>query len=142
MPVNFNEWAPDYPDASDYANPFYSEGGFYTSGNNLLASNFASLPPSTPNDVVHLNGTTYTQSQVWSWIQGNVTLGGTSVDPAVRQRAYKVTTELAIAMGLDVYIYQGRGFWYLRSWMKGYEMEENPMTGGEGTLVYYWMTKE
>jgi ABC-type transport system substrate-binding protein len=141
MPVSFNEWAPDYPDASDYVNPFYGEGGYFTSGTNLLASNFASLPPSTPNDVVHINGTAYTQAQVWGWMQGNITLGGTSVDPAVRQRAYKLTTELAIAMGLDVYVYQGRCFWFFRSWLKGYEMQENPITGGDYTLLYYWLTK-
>ena len=140
MAVSFNTWAPDYPDASDYVNPYYSEGGYYASGNNLLASNFASLPPSTPNDMVHVNGTTYTQAQVWSWMQGNITLGGTSVDPAVRQRAYKVTTELAIAMGLDVYVYQSEAFWYFRSWLKGYEMEENPIS--VGTLLYFWVTKE
>jgi len=140
MAVSYNTWAPDYPDASDYVNPFYQEGGYYSSGSNLLASNFASLPPSTPNDVVHINGTSYTQTQVWSWMQGNITLGGTSVDPAVRQRAYKVTTELAIAMGLDVYVYQGEAFWYFRSWLKGYEMQENPITVGD--LLYYWVTKE
>jgi ABC-type transport system substrate-binding protein len=140
MAVSYNTWAPDYPDASDYVNPFYSEGGYYASGANLLASNFAALPPSSPNDVVHVNGTAYTQAQVWGWMQGNITLGGTSVDPAVRQRAYKVATELAIAMGLDVYVYQATAFWYFRSWLKGYERQENPIT--VDTLLYYWVTKE
>jgi len=139
MAASLNWWFPDYPDPADYINPFYSEGGFYTSGNNLIASNFVSLPPSTPNDVVHVNGTTYTQSQVWGWMQGNITLGGTSVDPAVRERAYKITEELAVAMGLDVYVYQSAGFLYFRSWLKGYQMEENPITSG--TLLYYWLTK-
>ena len=140
MPVSFNEWAPDYPDASDYVNPFYQEGGYFTSGSNLLASNLASLPPSTANDVVHVNGTAYSQAQVWGWMQGNITLGGTSVDPAVRQRAYKVTTELAIDMGLYVYIYQAQNFLFMRSWLKGYEMQTNPIISG--TFLYYWLTKE
>lgn len=52
-------------------------------------------------------------------MQGNITLGGTSVDPACRQRAYKVTTELAIAMRLDVYIYQGRDFLVLQVLAEG-----------------------
>jgi ABC-type transport system substrate-binding protein len=140
MAVSYNTWAPDYPDASDYVNPFYSEGGYYASGNNLLAANFASLPPSTPNDVVHVNGTAYAQGQVWEWMQSNITLGGTSVDPVVRQRAYKVATELAIAMGLDVYVYQSTAFWFFRSWLKGYDMQENPIS--VGTLLYYWIQKE
>jgi hypothetical protein len=75
-------------------------------------------------------------------MQGNITLGGTSVDPAVRQQAYEVTTRLAIAMGLDTYVYQGRCFWYFRSWLKGYQLQENPITGGDYTLLYYWLRKE
>jgi ABC-type transport system substrate-binding protein len=142
MPVSFEDWAPDYPDPTDYVTPFYADGGFYMSGDNLNATNLASLLPTTQNEEVPINGTTYAQTQVWSWMQGNITLSGTSVDPAVRQRTYKMAMELAIALGLYVYIYQGRSFWYARTWMKGFDLEENPMTGAEGVLVYYWVSKE
>jgi ABC-type transport system substrate-binding protein len=139
MPVEYTYWGPDFPYPSDYVDGMYREGGYYPAGSNLLASNFASMPPSTPYDVVHVNGTTYSQEQVWSWLQGNVTLGDTSVDPAVTQRAYEITTKLAIAMGLYVPVYQARWIWYFRSWLRGYAMEENPEIA---TLLYYWLTKQ
>jgi hypothetical protein len=141
MPVSVTYWAPDYPDPTDYVPSMYGEGGYYPSGGNWLVSNFASLAPPTPNDVVHINGTTYSQSQVYSWINGNITLGDASVDPGVRQEAYTTATKLAVDMGLYVYTYQAREFWFFRSWLKGYEMQENPMIGGAGEHVFYWLTK-
>jgi ABC-type transport system substrate-binding protein len=142
MAVSIDWNVPDYPDASDYLDMMYLEGVLYARSNNWGGSNFASLPPSTPYDVVHVNGLTYTQDQVYSWINGNITLGDTSVDPAVRQRAYEIATRLAVAMGLYVYIYQPRQFWYFRSWLMGYEMQENPIIAGEMDLLFYWLTKE
>jgi ABC-type transport system substrate-binding protein len=92
--------------------------------------------------LVHVNGSTYRQDQVYTWINGNVSLGNTAVDPAVRQRAYEISTKLAIAMGFYVYVYQARQLWYFRSWLKGYEMQGNPMIGGADDLLFYWLTKE
>jgi ABC-type transport system substrate-binding protein len=140
MGVQYTYWAVDYPDAADYIDPLYVQGGFYPSGANWLVSNFASLAPSTPNDFVHVNGTTYTQAQVYSWINGNITLGDTSVDPVVRQRAYEIATKLAIDMGLYVYVYQARQFLYFRSWLKGYEMQRNPIMSND--LWFFWLSKE
>jgi ABC-type transport system substrate-binding protein len=142
MGVCFDGWTPDHPDPAAMFDGVYLEGGVITSGLNLLGSYFASLPPSTPYDVVHVNGSTYTQAQVWRWMQGNITLGDTSLDPAVRQAAYETTNRLAIAMGLHVYVYQWAQFWYFRSWLKGYEMQENPTIGGQGALSFYWLQKE
>jgi hypothetical protein len=142
MAVSFQGWSPDYPDASDYGFPFYGDGGFLTSGDNLGVSTFASTSPQTANDVVHVNGTTYTQDKVYAWMTGNITLGSASINPAVRQRAYETATKLGIDMGLYVYIYQTRAFWFFRSWLKGYEMQENPIIGGSWDLVFYWLTKD
>jgi len=141
MGVCLQDWAPDYPDASDYADPMYREGGSYPAGDNLFVSYFASLAPSTPNDLVHVNGSTYTQAQVFSWINGNITLADISVDPAVRQAAYETSVKLAIAMGLYVYVYQAAQIWIFRSWLKGYKLQENPIIGGGADLVFYWLTK-
>jgi ABC-type transport system substrate-binding protein len=138
-------WVPDYPDPGDNLYGIYAETGVYPAGNNWFVSNFASLPPSTPYDVVHVDGSTYSQAQVYSWLNGNITLGNNNLDnPAIRQRAYENATKLAIAMGLYVYLYQTRQFWYWRSWLKGAEMQENPVIGGSPTpdLLFYWLTKE
>jgi hypothetical protein len=129
-------------DPSQFIDGFYLQGGYEAAANNWLVSYFASLPPSTPNDVVHINGSTYNQAQVYSWINGNVTLGDGSLNMAVKQNAYETATRLAIAMGLYVYVYQAGDFWYWRSWLKGYEMQENPAIGGSGTLLFFWLTKE
>jgi len=142
MPVWFNGWYPDYPDPSDYFSGMYAPGGFFSGGDNLMVSNFASLAPSTASDVVHVNGSTYTQAKVYSWMIGNITLASTSVDPAVRQSAAEITEKLAIAMGLYVYTGQVHVTWSFRSWLKGYGMQENPMSGGVGDLLFFWLTKE
>jgi ABC-type transport system substrate-binding protein len=142
MPTLFTYWMSDYPDPSDNINQIFLQGGFYASSENWLASYFASLAPSTPNDLVNVNGTAYTQAQVYNWMNGNITLGDTSVDPAVRQTAYEIATKLAIDMGLYAYMNQAQAFWFFRSWLKGYEMQENPMIGGEIDLLFYWLTKE
>jgi hypothetical protein len=135
------EWIPDYPDPADVVDALYLEGGVYASGNDWAVSNFASLPPTTAYDLVHLNGSTYTQAQVYSWMNGNITLGNTSTDPAVRQSAYTEAERLAVAMGLYVYTYQVRQLWYWRSWLKGYQLQENPVIGGGAALLFYWLTK-
>ena len=141
MGVAFQLWAPDYADPADYVDAMYQQGGVYPAGNNLFVSNFASLAPSTSHDVVYVNGTAYTQAQVYGWINGNITLGDLSVDPAVRARAYLITERLAIDMGLYAYVYQYEQFWFFRSWLKGYQMQENPIVGSSSDLVFYWLTK-
>jgi ABC-type transport system substrate-binding protein len=142
MGVAIQTFAPDYADPSDYMHQLYEQGGLYPSADNLLVSNFASLTPSTPYNMVHVDGSTYTQAQVYAWMNGNTTLADNSVDTAVRQKAYETATKLAIAMGLYVNVYQGRQFFYFRSWLKGFEMQQNPIIGGCGDLLFYWLTKE
>jgi hypothetical protein len=144
MGVSYTWNAPDYPDPSDAASTMLQQGGFYASANNWLVDYFKTLAPSSPNDVVHVGGSTYTQDQVYDWINGNLSLGASSVDPAVRQSAYEVATKLAIDMGLYAYVYQAQQLLYFRSWMKGYEMQENPIVGGsyDPDLLFYWLVKE
>jgi len=141
MGVSFEGNYPDYPDPADAASTMLQQGGYYASGDNWLVPYFTTLAPSTPNDLVHVNGSTYTQDKVYAWINGNLTLAAGSLDPSVRQRAYEVATKLAIDMGLYAYVYQTRGFWYWRSWLKGYELQESPMIGACSDLLFCWLTK-
>jgi ABC-type transport system substrate-binding protein len=140
-PVQLQSWAPDYPDPADYVDPMYLEGGAYPAGVNWIPSYFDRLSPQTPNDLVHVNGSTYTQAQVYSWITGNVTLGDISVNPAVRQRYYEIATKLAIDMGLYVYLYQVKQLRFDRTWLEGYGSQENPVTNQAGHFLFYWLTK-
>jgi ABC-type transport system substrate-binding protein len=141
MGVAWESNFPDYPDPSDAASTMLQQGGYFPSGDNWLVSYFAALAPSTPGDVVHMDGSTYPQSQVFAWINGNLTLGAGTLDPTVRQEAYLVATKLAVAMGLYVNVYQGRALWYWRSWMHGYELQENFVIGSEGEILFFWLTK-
>jgi ABC-type transport system substrate-binding protein len=140
MGVAFDGWWG--ADPSEFIDGMFLQGGFEAAANNWLVAYFASLPPSTPNDVVHINGSTYNQTQVYGWINGNVTLGDTTLDPAVKQSAYATANRLAIAMGLYVYVCQLQELWYWRSWLKGYQMQENPAVGGSGSLLFFWLSKE
>jgi len=139
MGVYWDNWAPDYPDPSDYVFGMYSNIGDYAPANNWGL--FSSLAPNTPGDVVNINGTSYPQSTVYQWLQGNVTLGDTSTSPAVRQQAYLVCDRLAIALGLYVYVDVQQAFWFWRSWLTGYANEENPMLNAAGNLLYFYLNK-
>jgi ABC-type transport system substrate-binding protein len=143
MGVSFEWSSVDYPDTSDYAFPMLEVGGWYPESNNWFVPEFAALAPSTPNDLVHVNGSTYGQDTVYRWINGNLSLSDASMDPAVRQQGYEIGSKLAIDMGLYLYLYQEDTSLYFRSWVKGYEMEENPISAGGGSpdFQFYWLTK-
>jgi peptide/nickel transport system substrate-binding protein len=145
LAVMFQNWFPDYPDPTDYASAMLQVGGYYPAGANWLPSTFAYAPsgvaPVGPNDVVHVNGSTYTQEQVYTWINNNVTAADSSLNPAVRQHDYKIADELTIDMGLYVFVYDQSQFIYWRSYMQGASLEENPITDVGWIFQYYWMTK-
>jgi hypothetical protein len=141
MGVYFFWWNPDYPDPSDTFDGLFQVGNYYPAANGFTVSNFGSLPPSNPNSLVHVNGAEYTQAQVYTWIIGNVSLGDSSIDPTVKQNAYKTADILAIAMVLYGYTYENEFFWYWRSWLSGYQYQENPMIGAFADLAYFWLMK-
>jgi ABC-type transport system substrate-binding protein len=139
MGVYWDNWAPDYPDPSDYVWGMYATAGDYGPANNW--ANFSSLAPPGPNDMVNVNGTKYPQAEVFQWLQGNITLGDTSITPAVRQQAYLVCDRLAIDLGLYVYVNDQQAFWFWRSWLTGATNEENPMLNAAGNLLYSYVSK-
>jgi len=141
LAVYWYEEFPSYPDPANAGNDELQQGGYYASGNNWLVSYFAELAPTTPNDMVHFEGSTYSQTQVFAWINGNLTLGASSLDPTVRQNAYLTTSKLAAAMGLYVPVYQLSQFWFWRTSLKGYTQQENPVVGADWILLFFWITK-
>ena len=141
LAVYWYEEFPSYPDPANAGNDELQQGGYYASGNNWLVSYFAALAPSTPNDLVRVGGSTYTQSQVFSWINGNLTVAAASVDPTVRQNCYTAASKLGVAMGLYVPVYQLSQFWFWRSSLKGVAMQENPIVGDVWILLFFWLAK-
>lgn len=141
MPVDWDNYVPDYPNPVDAVSILYQQGGFDPNGMNWFVSNFTSLPPSNVANLVRINGSSYTQGQVYSWLNGNASLAATSQDPAVIARSYKITEVLAVKLGLFVYYYLQESFLYWRSWLGGSETQTSPMFGANGVLLYYWITK-
>jgi len=140
--VYYQSWELDYPYPSDPISGDLQEGGFFSGGNDWTLANFASLPPPNSHGLVSVNGSLYTQAQVWRWMQGNITLGNGSVDPVVIQRAYKTLELLEVAMGLYAYVMVPNQIFYFRSWIQGYQNNENPIQpAGGGGLLYFWLTK-
>jgi ABC-type transport system substrate-binding protein len=138
--VGEDNWYPDMP--SDLIIGMLGQGGYNPNGMNWFVSNFESLPPQTPYDMVRVNGTTYTQAQIYKWIDGNVTLATTSADAAVVERGYRTAQELAIDMGLYLYYQNTNSLWYWRSDLGGSSYEQNPVTmNASGGLYYAWVTK-
>jgi len=137
--VYWDNWAPDFPDPTDYVFGMYATNGDYGPANNW--ADFSALTPTSPNELVTINGSSYTQAKVYGWLQGNITLGDTSTNPAVRQQAYLICDRLAIALGLYVYVYVQQAFWFWRSWLTGYSYEESPMLNAAGNLLYVYMNK-
>jgi ABC-type transport system substrate-binding protein len=142
MAVYYENWnPPSYPHPTNWWNGELQQGSYFPAANGWTTSNFASLPPPNPNGLVQVNGSMYTQAQVWKWLNGNITLGDTSVDPAVIQRAYTTVQLLEIALGLYVNVILINQFWYFRSWLNGYQAEENAMYNGAGGITFFWLTK-
>jgi len=136
--VYYQSWELDYPYPSDPLAGDLQQGGFFTGGNDWTVSNFASLPPPNPHGLVQVNGSLYTQAQVYAWLNGNITLGNGSVDPAVIQKAYKTVELLEVAMGLYAYVMIPNQIFYFRSWLQGYQYNENPIQpAGGGGLLYF-----
>ena len=143
--VMFQNWFPDYPDPADYTDALLLTGGYYPGGANWSPSTFSYAPtgvaPVGPNDVVHINGSTYTQAQVYSWINGNVSAGDSSLVGTVRQSDYRTADRLTIDMGLYVFVYDQSQFIVWRSYMQGALAEENPITNAGWIFCYYYMSK-
>jgi ABC-type oligopeptide transport system substrate-binding subunit len=144
--VQLQDWAPDYPDPADYANAMLLAGGYYPAGSNWLSpSSFSYAPvggaPVGPHDVVYVNGTAYSQDEVYSWINSNVTAADNSLSGYVRQFDYRTADRLAIDMGLYVFEYDYGQYVFWRSYMHGFSFEQNPIFNEDGIFVYNYITK-
>jgi peptide/nickel transport system substrate-binding protein len=165
MGIYYLGWIADYPDPADYVNAMYALGGTYpnanywvatSSGNSFAptttpgACSSSGCAPTTGSQMITVNGTTVPQDVVYNWLNNNATQAATSTNLAVRQTDYKITEELAIDLGLFIYVQQQYIFWYFRSYLHGNgpigsanfpSAQENPMIGAGGDLLYFWLAK-
>jgi peptide/nickel transport system substrate-binding protein len=134
---------PGSPDPRDSIDIILKQNVFgFAEGNGWNVTTFASqVPNNSTENLVMVNGTGYTQAQIDSWLNGNLTLADNSANPATRAEGYRIVQEYAIDLGMLTMLYQQNFFWYWRSWLSGVQYQENPVIGGFGTLLYFWITK-
>lgn len=131
----------NYPDPGDEVSGAIQQGGIVASSNAWSVQDFMTLTPSNSVNEIDINGTNYSQSTVFNWMNGNFTEGGLVTNTSARLEYYLDAQHLAVDLGLYVYVANIYTFLYWSSHLGGIQYEENPATAGAGILWYYWMTK-
>ena len=96
MTMFFIGWAPDYPDADNYAFPYYHSQGVYGG-----RGGFGVLEMSDQMDAL-------------------IAQAGTSSDPAVRETLYADIQQLAIDEALAIMANEATGRFWMRRWVDGF----------------------
>ncbi len=107
---------PGSPNSRDSIDIILKQNVFgFAEGNGWNVTTFASqVPNNGTENLVMVNGTGYTQAQIDSWLNGNLTLADNSANPAVRAEGYRIVQEYAIDLGMLTMLYQQNFFWYWR----------------------------
>ena len=128
MPIYLMGWVPDYPYPSDYVNAMYLENGTYPAANGWNYTNLVSWG--------------YTQeAQEWKNMTDLIQKADSTANVTLALKYFDQAEQIAVNLTLYVYTYQANGFWFYAPWIHGVEYEENPMIGGGGDTLYFYLTK-
>ncbi|MEM3259456.1 MAG: ABC transporter substrate-binding protein [Thermoplasmata archaeon] len=128
MPIYLLGWSPDYPYPSDYVNAMYLENGTYPAPNGWNYTNLVSWG--------------YTQeAQEWKNMTDLILKADSTANVTLALKYFDQAEQIAVNLTLYVYTYQANGFWFYAPWIHGVEYEENPMIGGGGDTLYFYLTK-
>ncbi|MFP3318063.1 MAG: ABC transporter substrate-binding protein [Thermoplasmata archaeon] len=128
MPIYLLGWAPDYPYPSDYVNAMYLENGTYPGANGWNYTNLMSWG--------------YKQeAQEWKNMTDLILKADSTSNVTLSLQYFDQAEQIAVNLTLYVYTLQQNGFWYYAPWIHGVEWEENPMIGGGGDTLYFYLTK-
>jgi len=159
MGIYFSGWIADYPLASDFANPIYLQGGFFTSGDGWDVSYLINLSayfnaskiswPGLDKSVEPEIGKLLWQEAMQYQQLNELILKADEAELANNvTAAYQLFREgenIAIQLYMYVYAYQVTAHWVIKPYMHGYmgmiSWEENPNIGGGGNSVYWWWVK-
>jgi ABC-type transport system substrate-binding protein len=159
MGIYFSGWIADYPLASDFANPIYLQGGFFTSGDGWDVSYLINLSayfnaskiswPGLDKSVEPEIGKMLWQEAMEYQQLNELILKADEAELANNvTAAYQLFREgenIAIQLYMYVYAYQVTAHWFVKPYMHGYmgmiSWEENPGIGGGGNSVYWWWVK-
>jgi len=149
-------WAPDYPDPTDYVAPMAQPGGDYTAPDTFNDQLF--LPQYEKNATCGHNGLNYANLTYWahqaqspagsaltSTCQGvaysvaSFFMGVAGALPSGAQRVldYNLIEQITNALGMYVYNGQSNELIGFAPWINASSINENPVIGGGGDLVWY-----
>ncbi|MFP3320429.1 MAG: ABC transporter substrate-binding protein, partial [Acidilobus sp.] len=159
MGIYFSGWIADYPLASDFANPIYLQGGFFTSGDgwdvnyliNLSAyfnASKVSWPGLSPSVEPQIGKMLWQEAMEYQQLNELILKADEAELANNVTAAYQLFREgenIAIQLYMYVYAYQVTAYWAIKPYMHGYmgmiSWEENPDIGGGGDSVYWWWVK-
>ncbi len=128
MPIYLLGWAPDYPYPSDYINAMYLEGGFYPGVNGWNYTNLISWY--------------YTaEAKEWKNMTNLILQADSTSNETLAIHLFDQAEQIAVNLTLYVYMTQSNALFYYAPWIHGIQYEENPITGGCGDTLYFYLTK-
>ncbi len=128
MPIYVTTWIPDYPYPSDIVGAFYSAGGTYPLGSGLNSQTFNS------------SGNTWEAEQI-DLINQYIRMGENTANSTLSVHYYDLAQNIAVNLTFYVYTRQLNWIWYFSPYLQGMQFEENPMIGGGGAILFFYLTK-
>jgi ABC-type transport system substrate-binding protein len=132
MPVYYLGWLADYPYPSDFVDPMYKQGGFYTAPDGWR--------------VEYLNSTGRAdQAAMFAQMNALIEIADSTANSTLAAQDYKAAEQLAIDLYMYVYTAIDNAFWVVKPYMNGYQgqisYQENPLVGALGVGLYFWWVK-
>ncbi|MGC8681623.1 MAG: ABC transporter substrate-binding protein, partial [Thermoplasmata archaeon] len=128
MPIYLLGWAPDYPYPSDYVNAMYLQGGTYAAANGW---NYTNL----------MNAGWTQEAQEWQNMTNLILKAGYTTNITKSLQYYDEAEVIAVNLNLYVYTEQLNQLWYYAPYLHGAQYEENPILGGGGDTLFFYLTK-
>jgi hypothetical protein len=153
MPFYLANWAPDYPDPTDYALPFYYPNATYTLSGSLEESlslwtcSGDSAPTGMPSQSASMAALLFWahQPEVSQACQGNAYaamvygLQGAASMPTGPERAliYNLAEHIANSLAIYIYFDQTSNVVSYAAWIDPATLNTNPISGAIGANTYY-----
>ncbi|MCL5964064.1 MAG: ABC transporter substrate-binding protein [Candidatus Thermoplasmatota archaeon] len=128
LPLVSLGWAPDFPYPTDYVNAMYLQGGTYPAENGW--SNTTLITAGHPS-----------QAAEWTNMTNLILKGDNTGNATLAISYFDQAQQIAVNLTLYVYTQQENGFWFYSSYLHGAQYEQNPMLGGGGDTLYFYLTK-
>ncbi len=128
MPIYVTTWIPDYPYPSDIVGAFYAQGGTYPIGSGLNPDTFNS------------SGNTDEAAQI-ALMNQYIQMGENTANSTLSIHYYDLAQNIAVNLTFYVYARQLNWIWYFSPYLQGMQFEENPMIGGGGAILFFYLSK-